>query len=468
MVSTYTQNNGVEKPGIGEQSNTWGVTANTNYDILDRAATGVGVITLTGASSNLSTLDGSLSDGQYSGLILSGAPGVTHTITVLPNDIRRTYFVYNQTGQSVVFTQGSGGNFTLANADSAIIYCDGAGATAAVINLADHLAMSSPKITGGAISGVTLSGLSAPLAVAEGGTGAGTAPAALVALGLTATAAEINILDGVTATAAEINLLDGVTASTAEINILDGVTATTAELNILDGATLTVTELNYVDGVTSAIQTQLDAKLSNATPVPLANGGTGAALVDPNADRILFWDDSAGAFTFLTVGPGLTITGTTIDAAATGWSLVETITTTSGTTATMVAAFAAGYDYMFRFNGVSFVSGNPNMSAAWFGATDAAWSSAVEIGPGVAFGSFSWGEMQYADPQISRKLHQIFGGLRGSNNSGSSSSTATLDDNQKGAYRIYSTAQVVTRCRFSGNGGETFDAGNIEVWRKVS
>lgn len=77
---------------------------------------------------------------------------------------------------------------------------------------------------------------------------------------VTATAAELNILDGVTASAAEINILDGVTASTAEINILDGVTASTAELNILDGATLTVTELNYVDGVTSAIQTQLDAK----------------------------------------------------------------------------------------------------------------------------------------------------------------------------------------------------------------
>ncbi len=39
-----------------------------------------------------------------------------------------------------------------------------------------------------------------------------------------------------------------------------GVTASAAELNILDGATLSTTELNYVDGVTSAIQTQLDAK----------------------------------------------------------------------------------------------------------------------------------------------------------------------------------------------------------------
>jgi hypothetical protein len=36
------------------------------------------------------------------------------------------------------------------------------------------------------------------------------------------------------------------------------ITATAAELNLLDGVTATTTELNYVDGVTSNIQTQLD------------------------------------------------------------------------------------------------------------------------------------------------------------------------------------------------------------------
>lgn len=73
-------------------------------------------------------------------------------------------------------------------------------------------------------------------------------------------------LTGVTASAAEINILDGVTASTAEINVLDGMTASTAELNLLDGATLTTTELNYVDGVTSAIQAQIDLKAPLANP----------------------------------------------------------------------------------------------------------------------------------------------------------------------------------------------------------
>jgi hypothetical protein len=37
-----------------------------------------------------------------------------------------------------------------------------------------------------------------------------------------------------------------------------------------------------------------------------------ANLVDPNADRIVFWDDSAGALVYLTLGTGLSIAGTTI------------------------------------------------------------------------------------------------------------------------------------------------------------
>jgi len=103
-------------------------------------------------------------------------------------------------------------------------------------------------------------------------TGTATIPTAAVTtftfggVNVTATAAELNLLDGVTATTAELNLLDGVTATTAELNILDGVTATAAELNILDGVTATTAELNYVDGVTSNVQTQLDAKAPTASP----------------------------------------------------------------------------------------------------------------------------------------------------------------------------------------------------------
>jgi hypothetical protein len=50
----------------------------------------------------------------------------------------------------------------------------------------------------------------------------------------------------------ELAVLDGITASTAELNLLDGVTVALADI------TATATEINYVSGVTSPIQTQID------------------------------------------------------------------------------------------------------------------------------------------------------------------------------------------------------------------
>jgi hypothetical protein len=98
--------------------------------------------------------------------------------------------------------------------------------------------------------------------------------ATLTGLGVTASAAELNVLDGITATTAELNYTDGVTSNiqtqlNSKISNLAGlgVTATAAELNVLDGITATTAELNYTDGVTSNIQTQIDAKAPKTSPV---------------------------------------------------------------------------------------------------------------------------------------------------------------------------------------------------------
>ena len=105
--------------------------------------------------------------------------------------------------------------------------------------------------------------------------------------GVTSTTAELNILDGVTSTAAELNILDGVTSTAAELNKLDGVTATTAELNKLAGtpAGLTSTELGYVDGVTSSIQTQMNLKSPLASPTFT---GTAALPITTHAGKATF------------------------------------------------------------------------------------------------------------------------------------------------------------------------------------
>jgi len=132
MASTYTANSGIEKPGSGEQSGTWGDTTNTNFDIIDRAINGVGAITLSGTTHTLTTTDGSLSDGGYKVLVLGGSPSGTNTITISPNDQDKVYLVKNGSGQTATFTQGSGGNASVANGDMAWIFADGAGSSAAI------------------------------------------------------------------------------------------------------------------------------------------------------------------------------------------------------------------------------------------------------------------------------------------------------------------------------------------------
>jgi len=138
---------------------------------------------------------------------------------------------------------------------------------------------------------------------------------------ITATAAELNIMDGVTATTAEINILDGVTATTAELNIMDGVTATTAEINKLDGVTATTAELNYVD-VSSAGTAQ----------------GSKAVVLDASKDIAGLHNVSMTSGTSLK--PVLTIENTNND--ANGASIVLKKNPTDGGT-TMAAGDVLGH-----------------------------------------------------------------------------------------------------------------------------
>lgn len=95
-----------------------------------------------------------------------------------------------------------------------------------------------------------------PVGIAYGGTGQATAPLALTAL-----------LPTQTGNSGKYLKTSGSEASWGALTVSDisEITASAAELNILDGATLSTSELNYVDGVTSSIQTQIDAKLATAT-----------------------------------------------------------------------------------------------------------------------------------------------------------------------------------------------------------
>ena len=136
MASSYTSNNGLEKIGTGEQAGTWGATTNTNFDIIDRAINGVGAIDIgSGTTHDLTTTDGTLSDGHFKVLVLGGSPSGTNTVTIGPNDQDKLYFVKNGTNQSVIIKQGSGTTVTITTGKTAIVYADGAGSGAAVAQI---------------------------------------------------------------------------------------------------------------------------------------------------------------------------------------------------------------------------------------------------------------------------------------------------------------------------------------------
>jgi len=160
MPSSYTQNGGIELIADGEQATTWGDTTSENYDIMDRLSGGVGTITLTGTTHTLTTSDGALSNGQYKVLVFAGSLSATNTVTIDPNDAQHVYIVKNTTTQSVVMTQGSGGNATIAAGRTAVVYADGGGATAVVYDISNIFAVNDITITGGTISGISALGVS--------------------------------------------------------------------------------------------------------------------------------------------------------------------------------------------------------------------------------------------------------------------------------------------------------------------
>jgi hypothetical protein len=94
-----------------------------------------------------------------------------------------------------------------------------------------------------------------------------------------------------------------------------GVLAFTAAGTIASSAALAANALVIGGGAGVAPSTTTTGTgVLTALGVNTNAGGGLIALADPGADRIVFWDDSAGAYTFLTVGTGLDLTNTTLTA----------------------------------------------------------------------------------------------------------------------------------------------------------
>ena len=155
MASSYTTSFGIEEIGSGEQSGAWGTTTNYNWDIIARLASYTAV-SISGSTHSLTVREASpdsgtsnVQDGMYRVLKFTGALGANNTVTIAPNTTKAYFIVINATTDSgssgpysVILSQGTGDNVTVPNGSSAIVYCDGAGSGAAVVDAVAKLYVS--------------------------------------------------------------------------------------------------------------------------------------------------------------------------------------------------------------------------------------------------------------------------------------------------------------------------------------
>lgn len=188
MPSTYATSTRLELQAAGENSGTWGDITNNNLSVLDSAAFGVATLSPAGSSSTLETTQtgeesGIVDDANNKVLVYTGLTSA-HTVTISPNTVKKAYVINNTSNFALTFRQGTGagGQAVVAANTSALIYATGTGvnATAAVVNVSNSMGFTDVAITGG-----TISGLSAPIPITSGGTGANSVVAAHTALSLT-------------------------------------------------------------------------------------------------------------------------------------------------------------------------------------------------------------------------------------------------------------------------------------------
>jgi len=142
MASTFVNNLRLEEMATGEQSGNWGTKTNTNLELIGEAlGFGTEAIT-TNANTHTTTIaDGASDAGRALFLKYTGALDSDCTITIGPNTMKRVHIIENATTDSgssgpynIIISQGSGANITIGNGDTKVVYLDGAGSGAAVVD----------------------------------------------------------------------------------------------------------------------------------------------------------------------------------------------------------------------------------------------------------------------------------------------------------------------------------------------
>jgi len=153
-MATYVNNLRLKEIATGDESGTWGTSTNTNLELI---ADGLGYNTQDcfGSDANATTTvaDGAADPARalYFKVTSSASLTATRELTIAPNTISRVMFIENATSgsQSITVKQGSGATVTIGTGKTRLVYLDGAGSGAAVIDaMTDVVVSDSFQIAG--------------------------------------------------------------------------------------------------------------------------------------------------------------------------------------------------------------------------------------------------------------------------------------------------------------------------------
>ena len=162
-MATYVNNLRLKEIVTGAESGTWGTSTNTNLELIaDALGSGTEAITTNADAHTTTIADGAADEGRALFLKYTGTLDSACTITLAPNTVNKVWFIENATSgsQNIIISQGSGANITIAAGKIAVIYTDGAGSGAAVLDALADLELSATLTVAGVstLTGVTTHG----------------------------------------------------------------------------------------------------------------------------------------------------------------------------------------------------------------------------------------------------------------------------------------------------------------------
>jgi len=324
MATQYSTLLKLALPTQGELSGAWGDVVNNNItSMVEEAVAGLKTInTWSGNSATLSTADGTTAEARAAMLNLTDTTSdLSGAATLICPALSKVFIVKNGTGQTVTVKTASGSGIAISNGNTSIVFCDGTNVVEAVTGITGNLDIGGNLGVGGnlTVTGtttfnggtVTLGDANTDNIVFGGEVDSNIIPDddGTYDLGSSSKEWKDIYIDGV----AYLDSIDlngtAITATAAEINLIDG-GATVGTTAIADGDGLIINDAGTMR--VSTVQTlaaYLDDEIT-AMPNLVTTAATTVGALDSGSITSGFGTIDTGSSTITTTG---LITGGSLD-----------------------------------------------------------------------------------------------------------------------------------------------------------